>query len=249
LRTFTKEHKENLSLAHKGKIPWNKGKKGLLAWNKGKKTPKKTIIKLRKSHIGKVGEKSSNWQGGKIKRICESCGKIIYSRKSDIKKGWGKFCSRKCKGKRQSENNKGEKHPNWKGGKLDKKCKVCGKEFKAYINNTDLCSIRCSSIWKMSRNKKKDTSIELAIERELINFNIPFIKQCPVEGISLVDFLLPNKIIVQCDGDYWHNLPKRKNKDMNQDFLLGFKGYKIFRFKESEINKSAKKCILKIIKQ
>jgi len=250
LRTFTKEHKEKLSLSHKGKIPWSKGKRGLwTSWNKGKKTPPHVIEKMKTSHIGQVGEKSSHWKGGKIERKCENCGKTIFSRKSEIKKGWDRFCSRKCKGRWQSENIKKHKHPNWKGGKLNKKCKVCGKEFKAYIGNTGLCSRRCSGIWNVSHNNKKNTSIELAIEKELINFNIPYIKQCPIEGISVVDFLLPNKTIIQCDGDYWHSFPKRINKDINQDFLFSFKGYKIFRFKESEINKSSRKCILKIIKQ
>ncbi len=71
--------------------------------------------------------------------------------------------------------------------------------------------------------KKKDTSIEIAIEQELKKQNIPYMKQAPIEGIALVDFLLPNKIIIQCDGNYWHNLPANKNRDINQDFILNFK--------------------------
>jgi len=97
--------------------------------------------------------------------------------------------------------------------------------------------------------KRKDTSIELKIEQELKNQSIPYMKQAPVEKIALVDFLLPNKIIIQCDGDYWHNLPKVKKRDMNQDFGFWFKGYKIFRFSESEIKKSARKCILKMLRR
>ncbi len=30
----------------------------------------------------------------------------------------------------------------------------------------------------------------------LKKYNIPYIKQCPIEGMALVDFLLPNKIII-----------------------------------------------------
>jgi very-short-patch-repair endonuclease len=97
--------------------------------------------------------------------------------------------------------------------------------------------------------KRKDTSIELKIEKELKNQSIPYMKQTPVEKIGLVDFLLPNKIIIQCDGDYWHGLPKVIKRDANQDFLLGFKGYKVFRFSESEIKKSARKCILKMLRR
>ena len=88
---------------------WNKGTKGVMkAWNKGlpapwaknlpqgykkgdksrlgaKATPE-TLDKLKISHTGKTGERSSNWQGGKsyswkVKnaptprpKICEACG-------------------------------------------------------------------------------------------------------------------------------------------------------------------------------
>lgn len=98
------------------------------------------------------------------------------------------------------------------------------------------------------KQKTKDTSIELAIEGELKRQGIPYLKQVPIEGIALVDFLLPNKIIVQCDGNYWHNRPGKKDKDNNQDFLLTFKGYKIFRFTETEIKRSARKCIAQIFR-
>ena len=86
----TKKHRENLSNALIGRIPWNKDKKGLqTAWNKGKKCP--SISKARKgikfsethrknlgsSHIGKqgywlgkkrpdiAGKNCYNWKDGK----------------------------------------------------------------------------------------------------------------------------------------------------------------------------------------
>jgi len=36
---------------------------------------------------------------------------------------------------------------------------------------------------------------------------------------------------------------------MNQDFILTFYGYRVFRFKGSEIKKSVQKCINKIMKE
>lgn len=97
--------------------------------------------------------------------------------------------------------------------------------------------------------KRKDTSIEIAIERELIKQHIPYMKQVPLEGITVVDFLLPNRIVIYCDGNYWHNKLNIKNRDLNQDFILTFKGYKVFRFWEKDIKKSAKRCIKKILKE
>jgi hypothetical protein len=49
--TFTEEHKLNLSKAHKGQVPWNKGKKGVqVSPNKGKKAKQVTC-----PHCGKTG--------------------------------------------------------------------------------------------------------------------------------------------------------------------------------------------------
>jgi len=47
----------------KGHIPWSKGKH-LISWNKGKKMSEEQKLKISKSHIGKIGKDSSNWQGG-----------------------------------------------------------------------------------------------------------------------------------------------------------------------------------------
>ena len=55
--------------------------------------------------------------------------------------------------------------------------------------------------------KRKDTSIELKMERELKRNNIYYQKQVPLCKIAIVDFYLSEqKIVIECDGDYWHNL-------------------------------------------
>jgi len=92
------------------------------------------------------------------------------------------------------------------------------------------------------------TSIEIKIENELKRRHIPFMEQVPLLGITIVDFLLPNKIIIYCDGDYWHSFKINKGKDACQDFALNFNGYKVFRFWEHEINKSPVKCINQVMK-
>jgi very-short-patch-repair endonuclease len=98
---------------------------------------------------------------------------------------------------------------------------------------------------KYNPNRKfKDTSIELKIETELQRRNINYQKQVPLCKIAIVDFYLPEyRIVIQCDGDYWHNLPGVKEKDERQDKVLIFNGFNIYRFWEHEINESVKKCI------
>ena len=195
-------------------------------------------------------------KGKRIKKVCQFCGKefyIIHARQKQAGKFAGKYCSRECSDKGRA----GSGSTRWQGDNIKRVCKTCGKIFfvrpsKLKNDRGKFCSRRCKSIYVMKHMKIKNTSIELAMEAEFIKQHIPYMKQVPIEGIALVDFLLPDKIIVQCDGDFWHNSEWAvgkgyKNKDNNQDFLLGFKGYKIFRFSETEINKSTKKCVKKIL--
>ena len=46
--------------------------------------------------IKQRGKNNPNWKGGKIKRICEACGKEFFTDRDKIKRGQGNFCSRNC---------------------------------------------------------------------------------------------------------------------------------------------------------
>lgn len=50
---------------------------------------------------------------------CAECGKPKLVRKSDVKRGWGKFCSKQCKAKKQ-ERKTGQYH-NYLGSGVDHK--------------------------------------------------------------------------------------------------------------------------------
>lgn len=96
--------------------------------------------------------------------------------------------------------------------------------------------------------KFKNTGIEIKIEQELIKRRLNYQKQVPLCKIAIVDFYLPEyRIVIQADGDYWHNLPKQKEKDIKQDSVLTFNGFNVYRFWEHDINESVEKCISKII--
>ena len=179
---------------------------------------------------------------------------------SDSKKG--KRLSEITK-KKMSESRKG-KHPSKETReKLSKakskmkvrfNCKLCGKEKYIIpslikIGGGKFCSKRCHGIYTIRYAKQKDTDIELLIEKELIKRDVAYTKQVPLLGITLVDFLLPKDKVIYCDGIYWHSLAKVKEKDINQDFMLTFYGYKVFRFTDKEIKASPKKCIDIVLKE
>jgi very-short-patch-repair endonuclease len=83
------------------------------------------------------------------------------------------------------------------------------------------------------------TSIEIAVGEVLKELGINHISQ-KVMGPYIVDFYLPDtKIVIECDGDYWHNLPKLKARDERKDRWLNSHGQKVVRIWEHEINENA----------
>lgn len=42
-------------------------------------------------------------RGAKCNRHCEGCGKPFQARTADVARGWGRFCSKTCKAKKQEQ--------------------------------------------------------------------------------------------------------------------------------------------------
>ena len=151
----------------------------------------------------------------------------------------------------------------WNKGKTDYKTKPATDERKKKISenhkkkgikppgfnqkHTEKTKEKLRIARLLQKPISKDTSIEIKIEDELKLRNINYQKQVPLCKVAIVDFFLPEyKIIIQCDGDYWHNYPNGTEKDRKQDTILSSNGYKIYRFWEREINNSASLCVDKI---
>ena len=96
---------------------------------------------------------------------------------------------------------------------------------------------------------KRRTGIEIKIGGALLVAGLKFKEQFPLEGITVVDFYLPEYgIVIYCDGDFWHKgeWAKRHNvvkKDNWQNKILESRGYKVFRFGEADIDTSPEKCV------
>lgn len=170
---------------------------------------------------------------------CEVCGKLFWTTKYKAKHGDGRFCSWNCKNK-------------WVDTKITKKCEVCGRDFLTKPSRFKrgwgrFCSVKCMRVW--FNKSKARTKIEKIIEKELLSQHLIFSSQYPLLTITIPDFYIPERsIAIYCDGDYWHSLPNAKKRDNTQDLILGLHGYKVFRFSETEINKSPKRCVDKILR-
>jgi len=184
-----------------------------------------------------------------IKKTCKECGKIFKVRKCEFKR---KFCSHKCAYAYNGQLQQGKHNSKWK----EKKpiiCPICGKQFISPYSKKrgqKFCSVRCRNLWNNERMPRKDTSIERKIEGLLKELKLSFKKQKIIADCrTIVDFYIPEqRVVIYCDGDYWHSRPESRKRDITQDFLLMINRYNLLRLKESEINNNLSQCRKKIKK-
>jgi len=102
-----------------------------------------------------------------------------------------------------------------------------------------------------------NTKIERIMARALAKRNIPYLTQYEIDNKFVCDFALPkHRIIIECDGDYWHANPlfydinklglrqkRNTQRDRFKNEYLKRKGWKVLRFFESDIKKSPSECV------
>lgn len=85
-------------------------------------------------------------------------------------------------------------------------------------------------------NQNGFTKIEIIVKDYLTKNNIEFIPQYVVDDRWFCDFYLSKyNLILECDGDYWHNLNHVKVKDRVKNAYLLEKGYNLLRLSEQDI--------------
>lgn len=104
---------------------------------------------------------------------------------------------------------------------------------------------------KETQNKpqqQKATNIENQFRYALLRKGLNFIEQASI-GPWSIDFYLPeHEIIIEADGEFWHNTIKAKMKDRRKDAWLKSKGYRVFHFTGKEIIENPNFCVEKITK-
>lgn len=105
----------------------------------------------------------------------------------------------------------------------------------------------------MADTPKSGTDIEQKMAELLCELNLVFAQQHLVRCKFLVDFFLPEYLVViEADGDYWHSKPSQKKKDASKDKYLTSLGLKVLRVWGSEINSNpegVKRKITEVIRQ
>ena len=201
-----------------------------------------------------TGKNSGAWKGGTVTLTCKLCGKPFEAKPCHVRKGYRKFCSKKCMyaATHTATHPSGKDHPRWKGGLTATTCKLCHKPFSVRPDQVKrgvgrFCSRSCSSMWTKAHMRKAMTTIELAVVMELARREVEHQPQYPIPAArTVVDVFIPPNICVYADGDYWHSSIKVKQRDAKQDEDLLRLGYQVYRFREADIRISIASCVDRI---
>jgi very-short-patch-repair endonuclease len=191
---------------------------------------------------GKYCSRACYWQAGRKERVCKHCGNHYSGRKSTYIRGREAYCSRECYISYKKISYRGEQNHRWKP-RIALTCTQCGKEYfkiPSVADKSKFCSRKCQGIWVNKTLRFKSTSIEDIIEMLLKECNLFYQRQVDISNIGVVDFLLPNKIVIECDGLYWHD--QRKEADKVRNELLASKGFLTIRLSEETINEHLLTC-------
>lgn len=82
------------------------------------------------------------------------------------------------------------------------------------------------------------TSIEIKVAEQLEEYGIKYVYQKSIcNGHFILDFYLPEyQLVIECNGDYWHNRPERKERDLKVEKYVKAKGKDILWLWEHDIN-------------
>lgn len=110
------------------------------------------------------GKNNTNWKGDKIEITCDACGEIIETRYCTVKSHKHNFCNRKCKNKWLSAHQRGNKHPCWKGGKIEITCDNCGriiekKRYEIKKSKHHFCDGKCHAQWRSEHEGSEKSPI------------------------------------------------------------------------------------------
>jgi very-short-patch-repair endonuclease len=104
------------------------------------------------------------------------------------------------------------------------------------------------AIKRLHYSMPKATSIEELMYGELERRNVPFAKQQVIDGLYLVDAIIMGpRIVIECDGEYWHSLPGATERDQKKTKYLQSRGYIVLRFSEAVLKADIQSCGQKVV--
>ena len=124
-----------------------------------------------------------------ITRNCLQCNDSFEVRASEVARGWGKFCSNKCKDSYSSTRPhlKGENHPQWTGGlnKLQKQEVIVGRK------RPEQCEL-CGSIGVICYDHNHKTGEFRGWICQRCNLTLGFVKDNSELLFAMIDYIKNN---------------------------------------------------------
>lgn len=263
-----------ISRSCRDRVPWNKGipwseevkkkirksyfEKGHKPWNTGKHRPEETKQKISRSHKGKVlsGEHRRNISLGI--RNSEKFRKVVKSKewREKVSKGLkGREFSKEWREKISNSLNGrliGEKNPAKRSEvreKISRALKKSWQDTNSGLNSLERSKkLRQITLRQLKENPIKVSSAEIKLRKALESRGLnDFIPQFQVLGRYLIDIaFLKEKIAIECDGSYWHNLPKRIERDKLRDRRLEKSGWEVLRIPNENIYENIDRVVERI---
>jgi very-short-patch-repair endonuclease len=101
---------------------------------------------------------------------------------------------------------------------------------------------------KLHYTMPRATTIEELIYAELERRGVTFVKQQVIDGLWVADALIPGaRVVVECDGEYWHSRPEMQERDREKDRYLKSRGYNALRFPEAAIRADVRGCVQRVV--
>jgi very-short-patch-repair endonuclease len=138
---------------------------------------------------------------------------------------------------------RGEGHYRWKP-KVRKTCEVCGAERWVKPSLADrfrACSKRCASALA-KRAAPRVSSLERTMAGAMAAIGLEPEAQVAFRWY-VVDFAFHEaRVVVECDGTYWHARPKQQRLDHSKDSYLRNRGWRVVRLTEEAIKADPAAC-------
>jgi len=206
----------------------------------------------------------------KEKRYCSVCRREFIASGTQVRKGFGLFCSRKCqqstypkrilkkclKCNVQISVQPCKKHlikfcsktcaDDYRRDYLQFTCKQCKKLFE--IPRSDFNrgrGIFCT--WVCFIKYKGSSSLEEKVMKVLDKEKINYQREVKFKRFY-VDFVIEaKKLAIECDGEFWHMQEKIKERDARKEKLLESLGYRVLRLSGQMINKHTETQLARLI--
>ena len=94
-----------------------------------------------------------------------------------------------------------------------------------------------------------ESKLEKRFKEFLSKQNNTFESQYQIGSYFADIAFLKQKLVVEIDGDYWHNLPEHKLRDKERDKFMKNEGWTILRVKEKDINRSIEESVNKVMEK